>query len=163
MCLLAEGGHTHHLRCSRRSRFLLWNGHAVRQEYSDECMATAIGFDDAIYKGHQWSVVAYNFSVRQGEGLGIFARRRQFSVDAVMQARNLLMPFLWKAAALEGSGGDIPAAGFQGKLHETGFHPDVRSLHPGEGITAEFGIETIIKSFSLIEELLIRQKRCFWP
>ena len=129
----------------------------------DERMAPPIGFDDTIYKGHQWSVVAYNFSVRQGEGLGIFARRRQFSVDAVMQARNLLMPSLWKAAALEGSGGDIPAAGFQYKTHETGFHPNVGFLIPVECFVTEFWIKAVIKAFGLIKELLIRQKRCLWP
>ena len=72
-----------------------------------------------------------------------------------MQAGNLLLLSLWKAAALEGSGDDVPAAGLQHKTHEAGFHQDVGFLIPVEWTATEFWIKVVIKAFGLIKALLI--------
>ena len=75
----------------------------------------------------------------------------------------MLLPALWEAAALECSGGDIPAAGFKYKPHKAGLHLNFGFLFPIERTAAEFWIKAVIKSFGLVEELLIRKKRCLWP
>ena len=80
-----------------------------------------------------------------------------------MQAGNLLLLPLWEAAPLESGWGDVPAAGFQYKSHETGFHTNFGFLLPGDRDAAEFRIKSIIESFGLVEELLIGQERCLWP
>ena len=49
-----------------------------------------------------------------------------------MQAGNLLLLPLWEAAPLESGWGDVPAAGFQYKPHETGFHTNFGFLLPGD-------------------------------
>ena len=80
-----------------------------------------------------------------------------------MQAGNLLLPPLWKAASLESGWVDVPAARFQHQLHKTGFHPNVGFLFPVEWAMAELWMKAVIKSFGLVDELLIRKNRCFWP
>ena len=85
------------------------------------------------------------------------------SVDAVMQAGNLVMPLLWETAALESGRGYVPATGFEYQLHETLFHLDFGFLFPVEWAVSELWIKVIIKPFGLVEELLIPKKGSFWP
>ena len=73
------------------------------------------------------------------------------------------MPLLWETAALESGRGYVPATGFEYQPHETRFHLNFGFLFPVEWAMAELWIKAVIKSFGLVEELLIGKNRCFWP